>query len=83
METPLPEVYSPGDSCLDLLGPGDAQRLHEDDVGKDKGILKFQLLPTTPRHSAASMAVKLRLTASEVMVYQLADCAASRRQQLC
>ena len=39
METPLPEVHPPGDLRPDLLVPTDAQRLREDDGGKDKGSL--------------------------------------------
>ena len=37
---PLLEVHLPGDLCPDLLGPADAQRLSEDDVGEDKGSLR-------------------------------------------
>ena len=37
---PLPEVHLPGDPCLDLLAPADAQRLSENKVGKDEGSLK-------------------------------------------
>ena len=39
MDTPIPEVHPPGDPFPDLLGPADAQRLYEDNVGKDKGSL--------------------------------------------
>ena len=39
MLAPLLEVHAPGDLCLDLLGPADAQRLSKNDVGKDEGSL--------------------------------------------
>ena len=39
METPLPEVHLPGDPRPDFLGPPDAQRLSDDEMGKDKGSL--------------------------------------------
>ena len=48
---------------------------------KTRGLLEFQLLPTTPLHYAASMAVKRRNTAPECVAYQLANCAAIRFQQ--
>ena len=41
MDTPLPEVHPPGYLRPDLLSPADTQRLCEDDVGEDKGLLRF------------------------------------------
>ena len=46
-ETPLPEVHPPGDSCPDLPGPTDNQRLREYDVGKYEGPLR---IPGHPKH---------------------------------
>ena len=37
--SPLSEVHAPGDPCRDLLGPTDAQRLSQHDMGKDEGSL--------------------------------------------
>ena len=42
METPLPEVHLPDNLRSDLPGPANAQRLREDDLGKDKGYLGVQ-----------------------------------------
>ena len=39
METPPPEFHPPGDPRPDLLGPADAQRLFENDVGEDEASL--------------------------------------------
>ena len=50
---------------------------------KTRGLSDFQLLLSSYRHSAAKIAVKRRPTAPEGVAYQLADCAASRRQQRC
>ena len=50
---------------------------------KTMGLSELQLLLRTPRHSAARIAVKRRPTAPEGVAYQLAECAASRRQQRC
>ena len=36
VETPLPEVHPPRDPFPDLPGPADAQRLWENDIGKEK-----------------------------------------------
>ena len=40
VQNPLPEFHAPRYPCLDLLGPAYTQRLHEDDVGKDKGYIR-------------------------------------------
>ena len=48
VDTLLPEVHPPGDPCLDLPGPADAQRLCEDDVGEDKGSLEVPTLFNYP-----------------------------------
>ena len=48
---------------------------------KTRGLSEFQLLLRTPRYSAASIAAKLCPTVPEGVVYQLANCVASRRQQ--
>ena len=50
---------------------------------KTRGLSEFQLLLRSPRHSAARIAVNQRPTAPEGVAYQLADCAASRRQRRC
>ena len=47
---------------------------------KTRGLSEFQLLLKTLRHSSDNIAVKRRPTAPEGVAYQLADCAASRRQ---
>ena len=39
VETPLLEFHLPNYLRPDLLGPADAQRLFENDVGKDEGSL--------------------------------------------
>ena len=48
METPLPEVHSLGDMCLDLFGPTDTQRLRNNKVGKDKRPLGVPTLSDYP-----------------------------------
>ena len=40
MLAPLPEVHAPGDPCLDLLVPADAQCISKNDAGKDEGSLE-------------------------------------------
>ena len=80
MYTPIPEVHPPGDLCLDLLGPADTQRLCADDVSKEKGPLGITGPLNYPRHSADSMAMKQLSTATEGVMYQLADCEARRIQ---
>ena len=40
---------------------------------KTRGLFEFQLLPRTPRHSAAKIAVNRRPTAPEGVAYQLSD----------
>ena len=50
---------------------------------KTRVLLEFQLRDITPRHSAARISVKRCPTAPEGVAYQLADCAASRRQRRC
>ena len=83
METPIPEVHSPGDTCPDIPRPADAERLCEDDVGKTRGLSEFQVLPSTPCHSAAIMTMNRCPTVPEGVEYQIANFATSRRQQLC
>ena len=48
MNTPLLEVYPPGDMHPDLLGPADTHRLYEDDMGKDGGPLGVPGPPEYP-----------------------------------
>ena len=48
METPLHDFHITGDPRPDLMGPADAQRLYEDDVGKDKGFLGVPTLINYP-----------------------------------
>ena len=83
METPLPEAHLPGDPGQNILGPEDSQSLCKNDVGKEKGSLGVTTTNNYPCHSAATIAVKRRPTAPEGVAYQLANCAARRRQQLC
>ena len=47
---------------------------------KIRGLLEFQVLPSTSCHYEASMAVKWRPTSTEGVAYQLANCAAIRSQ---
>ena len=50
---------------------------------KTRSLLDFQILPSTPYHSADSIALKRRPTAPEGVAYQLADCETSRLQRRC
>ena len=83
MLSPLPEVHVPGDPGPYLPGPADANVSVRTTWAKKSGLSEFQLNEITPRHSAARIAVKRRPNAPKGVVYQLADCAASWRQQRC
>ena len=47
MDTPLLEVYPPGDLGSDLSGPTDIECFREDNMGKDEGSLG---VPGTPEY---------------------------------
>ena len=81
METTLPEVHPSGYPHPDFPGPTDTKRFREDDMGKDKGSLG---VPTPVNYPLPfRMDVKQHPTATVGVAYQLSDCAAILRQQLC
>ena len=48
VETPLQEVYLPGDPGLDLFCPPYTQRIFKNDMGKDDGPLRVPGPPEYP-----------------------------------
>ena len=50
---------------------------------KTSDLSEFQFLLSLSYHTATSIAINRHPTAPEVMEYQMADCAAIRRQQRC
>ena len=83
MDTPLPEVHLPGDLFLDLPGLWPPSVFVMTTWENKRGLLEFQVLPSTPCQSSASMAMERHPTVPEGVAYQLADCVASRRQRRC
>ena len=77
METLLPEVHLPGDTCQDFLGPTNTQHLREDNVGKDEVPLRVLGPPEYPlpflcqygHESAPYCAIGCRIPASQLHIY--------------